>query len=183
MMVDLKKYKETILSFKGPLSIDVIVYLTNYLRHVLRFSPQTFMKIYKIFIELTQNISFYSADVHRPDEKTSEGIGEFLFVETETAYRLIAKNIVYYKDGVVLKEKCDYINSLNHDEIRDLKRKTRGQSDIHEKGAHIGLMHMSLLSKNKLICNIFEVDNEFSFFELTILIDKTDDSTILDRNF
>lgn len=171
-MLVIENYKETIFSFKGPISIDVIVYFTNYMKHILQSNQRTFMKIYKIFIEVTQNISFYSADVYQPDANTKEGIGEFQLRLHGDTYYLVARNLVTKEDGVKLNSKCEYINSLDMEGVRNLKRKTRVQTDIQDKGAHIGLMHISLLSKSKLEFDILDIDEQYSFFAISVAINK-----------
>jgi hypothetical protein len=55
--------KEKVLSFHGPLTINLLSFIGNYLKSVVNTDQVLSSRLYKIFIELTQNVSYYSAEI------------------------------------------------------------------------------------------------------------------------
>jgi hypothetical protein len=73
-----------------------------------------------------------------------------------------------------LSERCEYINKLAPEELRDyyIKQRRRPTGGV---GANIGLIDMARRSGNPLEYQVVKIDDEFSFFALSIKVSKTED--------
>lgn len=159
--------------YKGPLSIDLISFMANYLKNLLKNEEYSIVKrIFQIFIELTQNVSYYSAESVEICKNMKCGVGWFGIKETKDSYLISTGNLILKEHEEKLRKNCNEINSLDEDKLRILKRKTRSQSLIRDVGAHIGLIQSSLISRNKLNYYIESVNDKFSFFEIEVKINK-----------
>lgn len=168
-----KNYQEEkVLSFHGPLTISLLSFAGNYLKLIINTDQVLVSRLYKTFIELTQNVSYYSAEVKEIDKGIKSGIGWFLLNEYSKHFIFTTGNLIKKEDGYKLKRNCDEINSLNEEELRKLKRKTRGEAKIRDIGAHIGLIQTGLLSGHPLDFKISEVNSKHSYFTISVRLDK-----------
>jgi hypothetical protein len=163
---------ESIVSFKGPLTVGLLSYIGNSLRSVLKVGHALEKRIFRIFIELTQNVSYYSAEVAEVEKGIKSGVGWFVIKESNNHFVVSTGNLIIRSDGFKLIRNCDEINALNEKELRDLKRRTRSQAIERDVGAHIGLIQTSLLSGSKLNYKITELDKEHSFFTISVDVEK-----------
>lgn len=173
-MFDNQPYKHNILSYHGPFNIDFISFSANYIRDMIQADQKVVKKIFKVFIELVQNVSYYSAQVRENAKKpeSRRGIGWYYIDEMEDHYVISTGNLIHKKHGPVLERNCTEINSLTEEELRELKRKTRSQASVKDIGAHIGLIHTGLISGAPLDVRITPIDDEHSYFRIKVKIDK-----------
>lgn len=129
-------------------------------------------KLFKIFIELSQNVSNYSEDYHMVNNVQRIGVGELVLKEEESAYTFTTTNQVKKTDAEILAERCELINKSDQLRLRELKREQRLNSPGEKFGARIGLIQAVMLSKNKLEYKIRNINEKFSYFSLTVKIDK-----------
>ena len=163
-----------IISFHGPVSLNLMSYLGNYTKELVSTERKTVIQIFKVFVELVQNISNYSAMANDKltDNQSRNGVGWFSVDENETGYHISTGNLIVKEHGPVLITNCDQINKLNEQELRELKRKTRGQASIRDVGAHIGLIHTGIITNNPLDVEISPIDDKHSFFRITAKVNK-----------
>ena len=164
--------EDKVLSFHGPLTISLLSFVGNYLKLVINTDQVLASRLYKTFIELTQNVSYYSAEVKEIEKGITSGIGWFLLNVYSKHFIFTTGNLIKKEDGYKLKRNCDEINSLNEEELRKLKRKTRGEAKIRDIGAHIGLIQTGLLSGHPLDFKISEVNSKHSYFTISVRLDK-----------
>ena len=126
----------------------------------------------KVFIEIIQNVSYYSAESNNNTKGLRSGIGWFTIDELTTKFQMVTGNLVEKGHGPILLKNCNEINSMNEEELRNLKRETRSKASIKDIGAHIGLIQTGLMTGNPLTAEINEVDNKHSFFTLKVEINK-----------
>ena len=163
---------ESIISFRGPLTVGLLSYVGNSLRSIISVGHSLEKRLFSIFIELTQNVSYYSAEAFEVEKGVRSGVGWFVIKESNSHYVVTTGNLIIRDDGFKLIRNCDEINALNEKELRDLKRKTRSQAIERDVGAHIGLIQTSLLSGSKLNYEVTELDNKHSFFTISVNIKK-----------
>ena len=163
---------KTVISYEGPFFIHILTVFSKYVKILTRDFPDASKKIYKIFFELAQNITYYSAEVNEINKDNRTGVGSFLLEEDEKFYIFSTENKVLREHGVILKNRCEYINSLDSKNLRELKREQRILSQGEKLGAHIGLMQAALMSNYALSVTIRKVDKEYSMYELKVTIDK-----------
>ena len=167
-------YPKNVMSYHGPMNIELISFMANFLKDMVVADRKVIKRLFKVFIELTQNVSYYSAQVRECLNKSEarRGVGWFYINENSETFTIATGNLIANQHAPVLQKNCVEINKLSEEELRDLKRRTRMESDIRDIGAHIGLIHTGLISGNKLNAKITPVDDEHSFFTIEILIKK-----------
>lgn len=163
---------ESIISFKGPLTVGLLSYVGNSLKSIVKPNHSLEKRLFRIFIELTQNVSYYSVEVVEVERGIKSGVGWFVVNESNSHYVVTTGNLIIREDGFKLIRNCDEINSKNEKQLRELKRKTRSEAIERDVGAHIGLIQTSLLSGSKLNYKVTELDDEHSFFTISVNIEK-----------
>lgn len=160
------------LTYRGPFYIELISVFGNNVRNYTSAYGNANKKLFRIFIELSQNVSNYSEDFHMVNNENRIGVGELRLVESDTHFKFTTKNLVKKSDSKILINRCDLINSSSLLELRQLKREQRINSPGEKFGARIGLIQAVMLSQNKLEYNYEEVDDNFAYWSLTVKIDK-----------
>lgn len=162
-----------VFTYEGPFFIDLLTILGNYLKMMTHHHPTIQKKIFRVFVELSQNVSNYSEEYIRMDQQQKRtGIGELRIAEDKDGFLLSTKNMVRKKDGNVLSQRCEIINNSSSDHLKDLKRELRKSSSGYKLGARIGLIQASLITQNPLDYNLIEKNKDFSYFKLTVKFNK-----------
>ncbi|TAE45359.1 MAG: hypothetical protein EAY69_10380 [Cytophagales bacterium] len=167
-----------ILSYKGPLTDVLLSEFSRDIRKKMQEEdPKVGKKVFAIFMELAQNVLYYSKEENHFGQKKDK-VGTLVIVAEEDSYRLITGNLVYKKDVPLLEDKCKIVNSLNRDELREYKRNLRNNPNNEEsKGAGIGLVQAALTSDNPLGVEVQEVGNNFAFFVLSVYVKRNENET------
>lgn len=164
---------KTILSYNGPFYIELISVFGTNIRNVNDAYSNARKKLFKIFIELSQNVSNYSENFHMVNNVQRIGVGELSLKEFDNAYSFTTKNQVKKTDAEILTERCELVNASDQMKLRELKREQRLNSPGEKFGARIGLIQAVMLSKNKLEFKVDKINEDFSYFSLTVKIDKS----------
>ena len=165
--------QNNIICYHGPINIDLVSFISNYLKQHIKANSVVIGRIYKVLIELMQNVSYYSADQFSNLRSFGSGIGWFKVDENVSHFTISTGNRILTEHGPVLKKNSSEINSLNEEELRELKRKTRSQASVRDIGAHIGLIQTGIITGNELTLMIEPVDDQYSFFTITAKVDKS----------
>jgi Family of unknown function (DUF6272) len=171
-MLAIGEFENNIICFHGTINIDLISFTSNYMKQQINTNNIVIGKIYKVFIELTQNVSYYSADQNDSSRTFGSGKGWFKVDEEIDSYIITTGNKILKEHGSVLIKNSHEINSLNEDDLRELKRKTRSQAGIKDIGAHIGLIQTGLITSNQIRVNIEPIDNNYSLFTISAKVNK-----------
>ncbi len=166
--------EKTILMFKGILTQDILVMLAEMLTNNLSNDPRqkTTKKMFSIFVELAQNIHRYSYEKIMVSDKPV-GAGIVLVNEFETYYFLISGNVVEQPVYKVLKEKIDYLNDLDPDQLKQLRKdKLKQKRDENDKGAGVGLIDIKRKATSDIILNVKNLEDDLSFVSFFIKLDK-----------
>ncbi|MBN2762093.1 MAG: SiaB family protein kinase, partial [Bacteroidales bacterium] len=153
-----------LLTYQGPITVNLVSFLGNYIKSFIEYDTKVLVRLFKIYIELTQNVSYYSSEKQQVKNGVNCGVGWFTIQESDDSFRITTGNRILKSDGKKLTQYCNEINQLNEEELRDLKRKTRAQAMVRDVGAHIGLIQTSLTSGSQLDFKIDPVDRLHSFF-------------------
>jgi hypothetical protein len=165
-------FKTNILCYHGIVNIDLISFLSNYAKQHINAGTMVMGKIYKVFIELTQNVSYYSAEQFSDKRSFGSGIGWFRIDETPEHFSISTGNRIFKTHGNVLLNNGKEINQLDEESLRKLKRKTRSLAGKMDIGAHIGLIQTGLITGNKIEIGIEPIDEVHSFFTITAKVNK-----------
>jgi hypothetical protein len=161
-----------LLWYHGPINIDLVSFMSNYLKHNINTHGIVLGRIYKVFIELIQNVSYYSARQQSESRSFGSGIGWFRVDEYDKYFIISTGNLILSEHGTVLKKNAREINIMDEEALRNLKRKTRSQASVRDIGAHIGLIQTGLITGNDLKLTIEPYDDQHSFFTISAQVNK-----------
>lgn len=162
-----------ILFYKGAFTEKAIAELNLGIKKLLGGESYLNKRVYSIFIELAQNISYYSAEKNMVyGQNDSAGVGTMTIDDYPTHYRIFAANLVRMVDAFKIASKCNTINSLSREDLRGYKRRLRNQPSSSGSNGNIGLIQVALLANTKIHYEIKTVDSEFSFFSIEVYISK-----------
>lgn len=158
-------------SFKGIFHDQNMSFINNYIENSVEENTTSRSDLFRIFVELAQNIVQNSLDFCIIEgRKIGEGI---LMIHEETDfYEIISGNPAKSNDAGHLAVKCDTINRSTPDDLRTMKREFRKMEEGEAGNAHIGLIKMGIISGRKIVYDIEPIDNETSFITLRIQINK-----------
>ena len=160
-------------AYQGPFFIDTLTTLGHHLKKLTAPDIVLQKKIFRVYVELTQNVSNYAEQFIFSDNKQKRtGIGEVWVKEDKNLYYLTTKNLVHRKDANILSQRCEIINSADFTHLKNLKRELRKSSTDHKLGARIGLVQARLISHNQLHYTILHQDRDYSYFKLTVKFSK-----------
>ncbi|MBN1413683.1 MAG: SiaB family protein kinase [Bacteroidales bacterium] len=169
-----EEYRQnSLITYEGPITVNLVSFLGNYIKSFIDFDNKVLVRLFKIYIELTQNVSYYSAETMQVKNGVNCGVGWFVLQELKDSFRITTGNKILKTDAAKLISYCNEINGLNEEELRELKRKTRAQAMVRDVGAHIGLIQTSLTSGNKLDYNIDAINKLYSFFTISTKVIKS----------
>lgn len=161
------------ISFSGTFDGGVLSAFAKQVENDLSQNPQLNKKIFKIFVELAQNIAMYSSDkIMTDDQSNFNGYGIFIIKEYINKFNLVAANLAFKEDAKIALEKCDAINNMERKELREFKRNLRKKPAGNKGGGNIGLVQVVLTANSKIEYWSKEVDDKHTFIALSIDIMK-----------
>lgn len=164
--------KGVLISYKGPVTDIIMAEISRDIRSKFETNPKASKKMFAIFMELAQNILYYSAEKARFGEK-NDSVGTILITEAGNHYTFSCGNLVENSYIDELVESCEKINAMDRDELREYKRAQRSAPrKERSKGAGIGLIQVALTAKNPLRVEYRNVTEEMSFFSIAVQIQK-----------
>ena len=166
--------EDVVLSYKGPLTDVLLAEFSQDIRLKLQEEePKIGKKVFAIFMELAQNVLFYSKEVNHFGKR--DKVGTLVIVNTGDCYKLMTGNLLYKSIVSDLMEKFEKINTLGRDELREYKRELRNNPKNEEsKGAGIGLVQVALTSGNQIEMYIKEYENEYAFYVIVVNVKKNE---------
>lgn len=172
---DMMDKDNILICYKGPFLDRVLTLLGEKINILINDDPRLNKKVFSIFIELAQNIAYYSEERHRDKSESgkSYGKGTFIISEGDSQYTLTSANFIKKSWVQEVLDKCALINKLDTEGLRQLKRELR-KRPRHEGqlGGNIGLVDIALKANSALNVEITSIDEQFSFFSLSIDVPK-----------
>ncbi len=163
---------KTLLSYTGIFDGQILSVIAENIESNLAQNPNASRKVFKIFLELAQNISFYSTEKQTNSKGKVNGMGILILQEFEDHYSCSTGNM---GNTEMLKEvikKCETINILERDDLREYKRKLRSLPASAKGGGNIGLVQVALTSGNPLAYKIIPITKTDSFYIVNTKINK-----------
>ncbi|NOZ33790.1 MAG: hypothetical protein GXO80_00645 [Chlorobi bacterium] len=164
--------EEIRISYKGPVDGKIITFLADYIYVINELSESATKKIFKIFFELAENISKYSSEKIKLKNGKEVGTGTIILKETVKNFILVTGNPIKNKDLIPVMENSKNINTLDHEELRKIKREVRKDNTVERDSPNIGLIAVALTSGNPLDIEINPIDEDSSYFSLAVKVDK-----------
>lgn len=164
--------RHVLISYKGPVTDVIMAEISRDIRSKFSDNPKASRKIFAIFMELAQNILYYSAEKVRFGEN-NDSVGTILITESTEHYTFSCGNLVESSYIPELVESCETINSMDKENLREYKREQRSKPQKERsKGAGIGLIQVALTAETPLNVEYIEVDERFTFFSIAVRIIK-----------
>lgn len=163
--------EKNLYEYTGTFEQSYIKQTALHINSLMKDFPQTQKKIFYVFVELAQNVGFYSEEKQEKEGKKI-GKGSLVVYENEQNYGFIIGNLINTGALKVLERKCKIINALDRDSLRELKRFQRNLIPGSHSNAHVGLIMVALTTRRQIDIKSFEVDEKNSFFTLKIEAEK-----------
>ncbi len=130
-------------------------------------------KVFSILVETLENVAKYS-----PGLETEEKFGMPVAVIRlyRGTYSLTTGNLIENDKVTQLKDKLDNINNCDKTQLKELfKKAILEQSIDSESTGNMGLLEMARKSGNKLDYQFDRINDQYSYYTLTIKIDDHQD--------
>ena len=119
------------------------------------------------------NISYYSAEKQLNDDGNSFGAGILMLREFDDHYSFSTGNVVNKQQVLPVIQKCETINMLDREKLRQYKRKLRNMPSGTPGGGNIGLVQVALTADYPLEYEVIKVDEMNSFYILNVRVNKS----------
>lgn len=128
-------------------------------------------RVFSILVESLENVAKYSPGLE-PEEKF--GMPVAMIRLTGGVYSVTTGNLITNDNIGALKEKLDKINDCDKPCLKELfKQALMEQSIQSDSTGNMGLIEMAKKSGNKLQYQFDKVNDQYSFFTLTIRVEET----------
>jgi len=174
MEIEREFQQNSLIYYQGPVTVNYISFMGNYLQSLLYTEKKLMQEIFRVFVELAQNVSYFSAETWTDINGIISGSGWFSVQVTEPAYKISTGNLIFKDDGTKLESYCREINSLSVEELRILKRDVRTKAMMNDVIARVGLIQTAIISGSHLEYRITPVDEGHSFFIISAFINRDD---------
>jgi hypothetical protein len=178
MNIATENQENSLLIYKGAFTVNLISILGNQIKLLPEIDFRIVQKLFRIFMELTQNVSYYSAEMVNVKSGVSCGNGWVTIQDYPDCLKVTTGNRIKPEHGPRLESYCKEINSFNDVDLRKLKKDIRSQALERDTGAQIGLIQTSIIAGNKLEYRILSDNRENDFFIISTKTGK-DSSALL----
>lgn len=163
-----------VIFYKGVFDDVLLNKISTFIRGGFSEFPKAEKRLFAIFIELAQNISYYSAEKPIFGRQVEDnGIGELTIYETDEFFELKCRNLAPTNSVKRLTERCQRIENMNRDDLRQYKKELRSEPRrAGQKGGNIGLVQIALKSDHPIKAQFDKVDESNSWYQMSVKIDK-----------
>jgi hypothetical protein len=126
-------------------------------------------RVFSILIEALENVAKYS-----PGKEIEEKFGmPIAMIRLDGGvYRLTTGNLVLNAQAGELKQKLDTINACDKAGLKELFKKALIEQDLESEGTgSMGLIEMARKSGNKLVYQFDRVNDQYSYYMVTIKVE------------
>ncbi len=129
-------------------------------------------KVFGTFIEQVQNIGNYSAEKISDGDNIKEiGAGIVVVGKENDNFYIAGGNLIKASSKEDLRNRIDTINQLDRKEKKDYFKQKLNESKAREdSGGGVGLIDMARKASEPIQYLIKDVDDEYSFFSLKVII-------------
>ncbi len=164
-----------VLAYQGDIDAGLLESVYSMMNRHLeekKISSDRKKKFFYILIESLQNV--FHHQVVKFENLNGEKIvaaGFIIKSDDEGTYNIITGNYLPNSKVDGLKKQLEEVNSLGPEELREYYRQSLSGNEFSEKGgAGLGIIEMARRSGNKLMYEFTKINNDYSFFSLTITI-------------
>jgi len=165
--------------YSGPLWSEGIAEIAGTLKNQLEIDGvpvNTAQEIYSVFIEQLNNMLMYSVQRTRfkveNGKNTAYPKGTLVFGKDNDAFFLQTGNIMKFDNVELIKNRIDYLNSLDKEEKRKYYKEQMKLKDTNpeSKGAGLGFIEIARRVTSKLEYNFDAVKDGLVFFTMYVTI-------------
>ena len=169
-----------LLSFKGAVTADLLTSILQIIESKLaelEEDPKIKRKVFNVLVECLQNLYHHvesgaSKDYGNEDENAEYRSALFLIAKSENGFYVRTGNYVPSDSSKELEEKIKKINNLDKAELKLYYQKVLSEGERSAKGtAGLGMIDIVRKSGNKLEYEFVQVNKDYDFFCLNVLID------------
>ena len=163
--------KETIITYQGLLSADVIDNLINEFRHQTEgtcIKKPVFKKVLTVIIESLENVyKYYQKCSDEHIKLNTNQSPTFKLEKDDHAYIISTSNIVFKDEIPGIVKRIDIVNNKNNEDLKELYLKTiRNGHFSKQGGAGLGLIKIARASHDKLGYDFKDVNDNMAFYTL-----------------
>lgn len=186
MLVDMLQYYNLVkenninIIYSGPIWSDGVEGIGNTLRKKLEYEDMPLaasQAVFSVFVEQMNNMLFYSAEkeeFNNAETGTHLDVGSGIFIlgAEDKRYFLQTGNKMKQNQKDLIKERIDYLNTLDKTQLRKYyKERIKATDDNAEsKGAGIGLIEIARRASSKIEYTFTDIDEENIFFSMYVTI-------------
>ena len=179
-LYNLMERDNVLLAFKGTVTSELLSSVFQIMESKmddLNDSPATKKKVFNVLVECLQNLYHHIDDFDKEnvilDSTGDKKSAIFSILRNDDSNNIVTGNFIFPKNVDEITKKINYINSLNRDELKAYYKEVLNNGKLSEKGGGgLGLIDIAKKSRNKLQYSFREIDDDYSFFTLTVKILK-----------
>ncbi|MCL1820159.1 MAG: SiaB family protein kinase [Oscillospiraceae bacterium] len=186
MILDMLEYYNMIsklninIIYSGPLWADGIEGIADTVRKCLEFDELTTNvshSVFSVFVEQMNNMLMYSQEkmqVEISSRLTDVPKGAFVLGSRDKTYFLQSGNVMNNSSIEFLKERIDYINTLDKKDLRKYYREMikADNTNPESKGGGIGLIEIAKRATSKIEYSFVPFEEDKSFFSMFVTISR-----------
>mgnify|MGYP006865120026 CR=1 FL=1 len=177
-LYDRMNMNNIILSFKGDITTGLMSSVLQIMEDKLNNydeKPRIRKKVYNVLVECLQNLYHHVDPV--PDSigriRNGDSSAIFMIGLEEDRYKIITGNYVRSDRIPELKERLEYINSKDHDDLRTLYKEVLNNEERSDKGGGgLGMIDIARKTGGKLSYDITAINEQYAFFTLNINVEQ-----------
>ncbi|MDR1837446.1 MAG: SiaB family protein kinase [Treponema sp.] len=165
--------------YSGHIWADGIDNIAEMLLKRLEFDDMPFsasQSIFSIFIEQINNMMMYSADKEYKIDPSGKPLeiskGTIVLGVQDTTYFIQCGNVVSDQNAKILKERIDYLNTLDKKELRQYyKQQLNAENDnLESKGAGIGLIEIARRASDSIVYEFEPLSDGLKYFAVHVTV-------------
>jgi len=165
--------------YSGPLWAEGIDGMAEFLQKRLDMDDMSLsasQSVFSVFVEQMNNMLMYSADKERherPETGTVEkASGIFVLGNHDKSYYVQTGNVIKNSSVGLLKDRIDYLNTLDKKELRELyKEQIKTENNNPEsKGAGLGLTEIARRATSKIEYEFIPYGEGLSYFTMYVTV-------------
>jgi len=177
-MFETMKQHKAMVTYHGEFTFESINNILSYARRDIKLrnvDRKISKKVYAVLVEALENILRHGVEKEY-STKTTDGV--FILYRTEDGFTIQTGNLIKNEDVAKLKADIKEVREKNIHELKEAYREQLRNGAISNKGgAGIGLIDMAIKANKDIEFNLFKIDDNLSFFELTINITQNEEVT------
>jgi len=185
MMMDMASWHQMLsdrqitLVYSGPLWSEGIGGIAETLKKRLEFDKipfSTSQEVFSVFVEQMNNMLMYSAEKERfeytEDNYAESPKGTFVLGKKGKTYFIQTGNVMKSENTGIIKNKIDYLNTLDKSELRKYYREQLKceNNNPGSKGAGLGFIEIARRISSRIEYDFIQYSDELTFFTLYVTI-------------